>query len=276
MQLAGLQTQADTPGFDAKALQAAVKASGLFSEARTTHVPAGGQAPAAPAADLKQALIQLRAALQDALPKAEKPAGPDAPRPEAQTAAALRPPAPQRGALPMPQMAEAGVDMASDKPLAILTQLSRQTEAAIDRITLAQFASLPSQADLSTSAPLNRWAVELPIQIDSRAAVLPLEIEEDRSNGHGGGAAAKPWRVRFALDIEPLGLINALITMQARTIAVAVWAERESTSRLVRDFAPSLQAALEDERFDKAEIDVLLGRPAARPAPAGQFLDRAS
>ncbi len=122
----------------------------------------------------------------------------------------------------------------------------------------------------------NRWFVELPLAPGAGAAVLPLEIEEDRGGGGAGEAKARLWRVRFALDLEPMGLIHALVTMQAKSVSVAVWAEREATSRLVRDFAPDLEAALKEAEFDEAAIDVLSGRPSAPPAMPGRYLDRAS
>ncbi len=179
----------------------------------------------------------------------------------------------------MPQsIALPTIDPQTEPAPQIVAKLLAQTEAALDRVALSQYASLPSPTD-GPGQSVQRWFAELPLAIDGRTAVLPLEIERDKG-GNAGGASGEPprkqWRVRFALDLEPLGLIHALVTMSRHAVQVAVWAEREETSRLAREFAPELQAALTRESFETAEIDVLTGRPRPRAAAAGHYLDRRS
>nr|MCU0886376.1 flagellar hook-length control protein FliK [Beijerinckiaceae bacterium] len=216
-------------------LQTGVRTSGVFHEARIAQgdlALAGG--------DLKSALLVLRDALKAALPVA----GPDAD--------ALAPPADK----PLPASGTRPQAPASDSAASVITKALERTEASLDRLTLGQFASLPGGADPGQSAPLNRWFIELPMALDGRTAVLPLEIEEDHAGPAPGGAEAKLWRVRFALDAEPMGPVHAMVTMQGRSIGVSVWAERDATSRLVRDHAPDLKAALLDADFDRADIEV--------------------
>jgi hypothetical protein len=268
-------------GVTADALKQAVARSGIFHEAELAR----GQ-PAAAAGDLKSALLILRATLQAAAgdappaPLARREPEPAQARAEPAAAAAAlpaRPAPPVRDGLPTPQPpASATIDVAGEAAGAVLAKLGEQTGAALDRLSLNQFASLPAPQDATQGAMLNRWFAEVPLALGAQAAVLPLEIEEDRSGAAGDGPEARLWRVRFALDLEPMGLIHALVAMQGKAVSVAVWAERESTSRLVRDFAPDLQAALEEEAFDKAEVAVATGRPAQHPAAAGRYLDRVS
>jgi hypothetical protein len=254
-------------------LQTGVRTSGVFHEARIAQgdlALAGG--------DLKSALLVLRDALKAALPVA----GPDAdalapPADKPLPASGTRPQAPLRDGLPSPQPASpSSIDPASDSAASVITKALERTEASLDRLTLGQFASLPGGAEPGQSAPLNRWFIELPMALDGRTAVLPLEIEEDHGGLAPGGAEAKLWRVRFALDAEPMGPVHAMVTMQGRSIGVSVWAERDATSRLVRDHAPDLRAALLDADFDRADIEVHAGQPMRRAARAGHYLDRRS
>jgi hypothetical protein len=269
-------------GVAPETLRQAVGRSGLFHEAQLAR-----GLPLLAAGDLKSALLALRAALQgeasaaspDGARPNEKPDSGAGARPADTSTLPLQPRAapPQREGLLTAQPASpASVDLAAEPASAVMGKLAAQTEAALDRLSLAQFASLPSPQDAGAGAPLNRWFAEIPLMPGTGSAVLPLEIEEDRGGQTHDGPQARTWRVRFALDLPPMGLIHALITMQARSVAVMVWAERESTSKLVRDFAPDLQAALADGGFDRAEIDVAMGRPVARPASAGHYLDRVS
>ena len=300
--LLGLRLPARADFMTAGNLRQAVALSGAFHEAQLLR----GE-PVSAAHDLKSALLTLRAALTEAGAEADPAAlarlrpgaalpgeappgerGPqersggagrsDAAAPAPATAGDARLPAPRRDGLPLPQgAATATIDPLSEAPAQVLGKLAAQTDAALDRISLSQYASLPSPAEGLSLQPTQRWFVEVPLMLDGRTAVLPLEIEEDARGGReGGGAKGKEWRVRFALDIEPLGLIHALVTMNRRAVQVAVWAEREETSQLVRDFAPELRGALTLESFDSAEIDVVTGRPRERAPGAGQYLDRRS
>lgn len=292
--LLGLRLPARADFMSAGNLRQAVALSGAFHEAQLLR----GE-PVSAAQDLKSALLTLRAALTEAGAEAdpaalarlrpgetlsgerglpERGGGGRADAASSTPASDPRLPAPRRDGLPLPQgAAPATIDPLSETPAQILGKLAAQTDAALDRISLSQYASLPSPAEGLSLQPTQRWFVEVPLMLDGRTAVLPLEIEEDARGGREGGAAkGKEWRVRFALDVEPLGLIHALVTMNRRAVQVAVWAEREETSQLVRDFAPELRGALTLESFDSAEIDVVTGRPRERAPGAGQYLDRRS
>jgi FlhB-like protein len=283
-----------SPASAGRRIEKAVKDSGLLHEAQTARGPAAASLP-----DLKGALLALRQSLREALGPAMAAlamADADQPATEAGVVRALAPPAlpepsqrearaqlnaspqpaaqtpvpprlqpPLRDGLPVPQgVAEPSISVA-DSASTMMAKVLERTEAAIDRISLSQFASLPSAQDAAQGAPTNRWLTELPLALDGRTAVLPLEIEEDRSGPGAQGAQARLWRIRFALDVEPMGPVHALVTMQGRDIGVAVWAAREATSRLVRDHAPDLKAALLDADFDKAEIEVIAGQLSGPP-----------
>ncbi len=266
-------------------LQRAVAQSGLFHEARQ------GQENASPD-DLKGALLALRTALREALagqptPPAreagagepQRPAASSGPTPQAQSAP------PQPAALPPPPLREAGPQLQAfheppvDLPApALLAKALESTQGALDRIALGQYASLPAPSDMAQPGLIQRWAVELPLLLEGRASALPLEIEEEepREGPAQSRAAGKLWRVRFALDGEELGPVHAVVTMQGKAVGVTVWAARPETSRLFRAFAPELEGALRDGAFERAEVEVLAGRPQARPAAPGRFLDRVS
>lgn len=244
-------------------LQQAVADSGVFHEARLAR----GDGAAA-AFDLKSTLLALRQALRAV-----------ATENAAQAAGVLqgRVPVPNRGGMPVPQaQAEPTVDAFAQSPSTMIETVLRDTDAALDRLSIVQFTSLPSPADIQTSQIHTRWFVEVPMAFDGRTVMLPLEIEEDRGGGHGEMAPGRLWRIRFVVDVEPIGPVHAMVTMQGKLIGVHVWAEREATSQLVRSFSRDLEAALLDSDFERADIEVVTGQPARRAPQAGQFLDRRS
>ncbi len=265
----------------APALKAAVQGSGLFLEARQAQ----GRPPP-PQGDLKANLQTLRDSLaplvqalsppETALPaKTGKPLPADLlPVPTGEPPAKLPPPR-RDGPLIPPPLAEASLG-GGDTPLNVVRTLLEQTESALDRITLSQYASLPAEGPRAEAAQPQRWLTELPVALQQGTTMLPLQIEREPPRRETDAAAGPLWRVRFALDVEPLGPLQGVVTLQGRSVGITLWAEREDTSRVLRGAAPGLEAALAEARFENRAIDIHTGQPRIAQPTAGQFLDRLS
>jgi hypothetical protein len=241
-QLLALGLSTDAP-IDAAALRAAVARSGLFLEPRLA------QSPGAPPDDMKAALLMLQQALLAAgmAPARRPPKAPTAP--------------PSRGGPLAAQGPRAASVTAEDAPERLLAVLGDETEQALARQTLHQIASLPDGAGA-------RWSFELPLATPHGAAVAQFAIERD---GHGGaGAEAKAsWRVRFALDMPPLGPVHAHLRLHDGRSDATLWAERPESAPWLQLHAAELAAAL------RGDVAVHAGAPPAPPAPPpGQLLDR--
>ncbi|MGE7472170.1 flagellar hook-length control protein FliK [Bosea sp. NPDC003192] len=283
----------ETRPVTAETLKAAIARSGVFLEARQ----AAGEAPT-PQTDLKAALQGLRDLLKPAVegapaarpqlplpaeattetqPQPGRPALRSTPEQDAaaSTPAKARPAPPRDGLLTPQPAAEPSLNSAA-RPATIAQALFGQAEAALDRIALAQYASLPQEAARLDQQPPARWLTEIPLALPNGTAVLPLEIERDPPQSGSATPDAPLWRVRFALDVEPLGALQGVVTLQGRAIGVSFWAEREDTSRLLRQATPDLETSLLRSRFDSAEFEVFTGHPQRAKAAAGQFLDRRS
>lgn len=278
------------------ALQTAIARSGLFLEAREALVPAqqagnGDPPPTSipPQLDLKAGLRALKELLQPLVApeaahaepaEAARPAPPRSAASEAyggnQEQQATRLAAPRRDGLLTPQpIAEPSLGPA-EKPVVIAQTLLEQTEAALDRVKLAQFASLPAEGPRAEAQQSARWLTEIPLAFQTGTMIMPLQIERDPPQRGPGGAEGPIWRMRFALDVEPMGPLQGVVTLQGRAVGVSLWAEREETSQALRGAVPDLQAALANARFEDGAVDVHTGHPQARRAAAGQFLDRLS
>jgi hypothetical protein len=107
-------------------------------------------------------------------------------------------------------------------------------------------------------------------------AVVPFEVSRD-----GDAAAAeqqgRAWRVRFSLDLEPIGPVHALVTLVGERVSVTLSAERRVTASQLNDNAALLSDALRAAELDPGELAFRVGAPrAAKPVAPGQFMDRAS
>ncbi|WP_353182903.1 flagellar hook-length control protein FliK [Bosea sp. (in: a-proteobacteria)] len=256
-------------------LQEALRSSGLFLEA---HL-AGGR-PAVPGSDLKAGLLALRETLLSLVDTLSPSASATrTERPALPADAAMSAPAAPRRDGPLAAQPVAEPTLApGEKPLAIAATLLGQTEAALDRIKLAQYASLPPDAprlDPAQQQP-QRWLAEIPLAFQHGTAVLPLHVEKDPPRHEAPGGSPPLWRVRFALDVEPMGPLQGVVTLCGREVGVTLWAEHEETSQLVRGAGPGLENALLDADFTAGSIDIHTGQPRVMQPTAGQFLDRLS
>lgn len=262
-------------------LKEAFQASGLFLDAR--------QAAALPAprqGDLKAGLQALREALLPIIdtlspdPTASRHEhGPDqtADQQAGSTDPSARLAPPRRDGPLAPQPAVEPSLAPGEKPLAIAETLLDQTEAALDRIKLTQYASLPLEpARQDGTQPAQRWLAEIPLAFQQGISMLPLQVERDPPRRDAQGVSPPVWRIRFALDVEPMGPLQGVVTLQGRDVGVSIWAEREETSQLLRGAAPSLEGALLDADFASGAIDIHTGQPRVMQPTAGQFLDRLS
>ena len=179
---------------------------------------------------------------------------------------------PLKGASPHAQRAAEPALGANADPAQVMRHLEKATSGAIARTELMQLASLPDapRADGEVTRTQS-WLFEMPVATPHGPAVAQFEIEKDGGGGADAEArSAAVWRTRFSVDVEPLGLIHALVTLNGGKTAVTLWAERRESLTKLRAAQAELAGTLE------GEVAVYPGRPQA-PAPReGRFLDSQS
>jgi hypothetical protein len=145
----------------------------------------------------------------------------------------------------------------------ITQALSRGVDQALARQTLHQLASLPD-------GPNQAWMFELPLATPQGAAVAQFQV--DHNGGSGAGGEGDPgWRVRFSIDIEPLGPVHVQLAPGAERASVTVWAERPDGLVRLRSLGGELARAL------PADVRFQGGSPRQTPPPPpGRFVDQTS
>jgi hypothetical protein len=211
---------------------------------------------AAPPADVKANLANLKVIADRLAPPAADATSP----PESHTHAPTAPPPSTAGPLtgqPASPPAQAEPD-----------RLVQQVSSALARNELLQIASLPQASATSRTDGGQGWMFEIPFATPQGPAIGQFEISRD-GRRPGGDEQAAAWHVRFAIDIEPAGPVQAHVTLGEGQGRVALWAERpETQARLLRDKS-TLSAAL-----NGAEISVYPRAPVSSPPSAGSLVDR--
>jgi hypothetical protein len=263
-----LEARLPLDGLDAAGLRQALARSGLFLEASLAAAQESDPT-ATGVLDMKSAMLALRQLLKvwvDAEPRAPS---------TAPVMPASAPPPPYRGAPPSAQPEGRATLSAYAPAVAVAQRLLAETDAALARQTLLQLASVPESGSGPHGTERSAlWAFEIPIAIGQGSAIAQFEIARD---GHAAGAPGPSvWRVRFSLDIEPIGPVHALIAVAGERAAVTLWAEREASAARLHAGRDLLADALRAAALDPRDIQFRVGAPAAPAPAAGRFLDRAS
>lgn len=166
----------------------------------------------------------------------------------------------------LPQNADAGT---------VARRLLSDSETALAHQKLLQMASLPDsdQSQRTTSA---HWMFEIPLATPQGPAVAQFAIDRDGGENEGDDQdKAAVWRVRFSVDVEPLGPVQAQLALSGGNTWVTLWAERPAALAKLRAGADRLSDALADDAALNAEIAFHPVAVVKRPS-SGRFLDHTS
>jgi hypothetical protein len=232
----------------------AIQASGVFAPAKAEQT----------SVDAKSLLLALRQALQH-----------DDPRPS------LKPPADQEpprrdGPVSAHKIAISSLLNETDKEK-ILSILSRESEQAVERLKLHQFASLPERLNAPEATQTRQYNFEIPIALGQQTAMAGFRIEQEKKRNSAAGEPTDVWGIRFAIDADVLGPVHAHVRLAGQTISVSLWAEETATHSFFVQSMPMLKAALAENALEIGELRAFAGKPSeSRTAIAGHFLDKSS
>lgn len=194
-----------------------------------------------------------------------------------------RPPPPRRGSMPRGQAAlpPDTAETSGDGIEALARRALTRVDGALQRILLEQYATLDGRdgaaAGTSASARHGEWTAEIPIATSTGTGVMQMTVERD--GGGRGGATAQggrgDWRVRFALDVEPVGPVTAQIGLSGEHLSIGLWVERPEMALRLAGAIGELRGSLEAAAIPVEAVRVAAGRPPEGPSPpaSGRFID---
>lgn len=167
-------------------------------------------------------------------------------------------------------------------PDEIVRRLLNGASAALARQDLMQIASLREvhhdpEAGEARPQPA-RLNLDVPFVTPQGVAVAQFEITKDGGGQAGAafGPTERSYRVRFSIDVEPLGPVHVLATLAGSRARVSFWADRAETIARIRAGEEILGAALRQAEL-RPEISVHSGPPPVKDGRAlGHFVDQAS
>jgi len=157
---------------------------------------------------------------------------------------------------------------------AVAAQLLAKTRGATARARLAALVSdgLTGQE----TAGLFDLTLDLPIRGGPETAVLSLQIGRDESPPRDGEPAHPAWRLRFGLDLDETGPVEAVVGLDGARVFATLWAERAETRDAFAGRLADLRATLAAQGLEVVDLKVLAGRPSDPPVASGRYVDRRS
>ena len=247
LQVLGQRVQLPPSGPTAQRIETAVAKSGVYLEAAL--------AKGVPAADLKSGLVALKGALATWLGGNPAPV-----TPARQVAPPLRGMPPRAEPLDVPPL--------PDAPREAARALHSQADAALSRIKLMQFASLPDGDTVRSATPELR--MEVPFLLGQQLVMAQFQVTRDAARHKGEGK--RGWTMRFAMHLPADGEVGAEVGLLGRSVNVALWAADSETSARLEAALPELAPALSALGLEPGAVRVRGVPEASRPA-SGQYLD---
>jgi hypothetical protein len=239
---------------DPMTLERALSRSGMFLEAALANDDGTPASRAGLATDLKTLMLQLSRVLRD-----------HGARPRSAVFAESTPHAPLPTANgPLGALSSSPATLALlETPSEQMSELARQTEGALARMTTTQVANSAHES------PAPSFLIELPIRQDDRASMLRLRIEQDESRVHHGDSQA--WTVEAALDLGAAGALHARVSLTGFHVGVQLRADSPMLVDIMNARAPELEALL---RGAGLEVDRIVCRHGMPGGDTGQRLTR--
>jgi hypothetical protein len=174
------------------------------------------------------------------------------------TAALPRPPPPLPEFPPAAQ-APISTDMLTD---AISSDLNHALLNALEHVSARIQSAQLGLALQPSGVPL--WIIDIPFRAHQGIGNLQLRVSE-RSNTRSASATPASWEVVIAVDLPPLGPIEARLTIQHTTVYVSVTAANPETLIILQQHRPQLGKLLTDHGLQLAAFH--LHTPVRKPPP---------
>jgi len=150
----------------------------------------------------------------------------------------------------------------------------------MERIKLHQIASLPDSRPSAADAPRpqQQLSMEIPIVVAQQTAMAGFRIEREKRPANPELTVPSDiWGVRFAIDADMFGPVQAHLRLAGHQISVSLWAEDPTTHGAFLTTLPWLEAALSANGLEIGDLAVFPGRPAEpKRSERSHFLDRRS
>ncbi|WXL24483.1 flagellar hook-length control protein FliK [Ectopseudomonas mendocina] len=137
--------------------------------------------------------------------------------------------------------------------------------AAISRLQTHQLSSLTQSQVGPDGNLLTTWQLEIPMRNQHDVVPLQVKLQREDSNERKQEKQETLWKIELAFDIDPLGPMQVQAQLLHAQLSSQLWAERETTARLINSELNNLRQRLSDAGVNIAELVCNRGIPPQGP-----------
>lgn len=166
---------------------------------------------------------------------------------------------------------------AGDSP-GLIALLLGQTDASLARLRLSSLASLGAMSEAEGARGVTPLDVtfELPLALAGETAILSMQIGRDEAEGPSPEDKHPAWRLRFAVELDDIGAVEAVVGLDNKRLFVTLWVERAETLQHMRRDMQGLREEISGMGLQVVDFRLVHGRPSDPPAASGQLVDTLS
>ncbi|TCK07095.1 flagellar hook-length control protein FliK [Marinobacterium mangrovicola] len=172
------------------------------------------------------------------------------------------PAASQRELPPLQQQLGKLTDLADQLPPQAREQMLTLVKGLQARSASHQATSLQNWQEMPDGSLERQYRLDLPIRLE-RDRLEDSEIHiQQRKKPDEEGRFVSQWSIQLHFDREELGPVDAHVSLQQEwQLSARFWAEREETTRLIREQLDGFQQQLGASGFEVEALQVQRGKP---------------
>lgn len=134
-----------------------------------------------------------------------------------------------------------------------------QTSGLLRQLGTHSSAIQQSQLNMLDSNSNQQLVLQLPLQQGQQSVLNQMSIEQREASNQEDGNKQKQWRLTMKFDLQQLGRLLVVATLQQQELQLQFYAEQPAAQRVTEQFLPLLKARCQAQGIEVNKAECVLG-----------------
>ncbi|CAM3890192.1 flagellar hook-length control protein FliK [Rheinheimera salexigens] len=134
-----------------------------------------------------------------------------------------------------------------------------QTSGLLRQLGTHSSAIQQSQLNMLDSNSNQQLVLQLPLQQGQQSVLNQMSIEQREASNQEDGNKQKQWRLTMKFDLQQLGRLLVVATLQQQELQLQFYAEQAAAQRVTEQFLPLLKARCQAQGIEVNKAECVLG-----------------
>jgi hypothetical protein len=164
------------------------------------------------------------------------------------------------GALQQKTTAPANQSPSAQRLATLIGQLdSSQTSGLLRQLASHSSALQQSQLNMLDASSNQQLVLQLPLQQGQQSVLSQMSIEQRESGNQEQSQKQKQWRLTMKFDLQQLGKLLVVATLQQQELQLQFYAEQAAAQRVTEQFLPLLKQRCQSQGIEVNKAECVLG-----------------